>query len=226
MHKSNKFSLRYANGLFAGCGNTATAIRHIERPLVLTTPFPVRWTGSIINSGQIVPSSCGCPISSISLPGKAGCPWRLSSISSSGIDSQISDALVHHDDRGSQYASIRYSERLGKAGMAPSVGSRGDSDDNALAKTVNGLYKTGFIHRRAPWKTMEAVEPVTLEGCPDSITIACSNRSAISRQPKLRQTTSNPPSRQKPFNLNQPASTRTEAIRSPWQTKNRGNLTT
>lgn len=61
-----------------------------------------------------------------------------------------SDALVHHSDRGSQYVSIRYSERLAEAGIEPSVGSKGDSYDNALAETINGLYKAALIHRRAP----------------------------------------------------------------------------
>jgi len=72
-------------------------------------------------------------------------------------------SLIHHSDRGSQYVSIRYSERLAEAGIEPSVGSRGDSYDNALAETINGLYKAELIHRRAPWKTREAVELATLE---------------------------------------------------------------
>jgi transposase InsO family protein len=72
-------------------------------------------------------------------------------------------ALVHHSDRGSQYVSIRYSERLAEAGIEPSVGSIGDSFDNALAETINGLYKAELIHRRGPWKTREAVELATLE---------------------------------------------------------------
>jgi transposase InsO family protein len=72
-------------------------------------------------------------------------------------------ALIHHSDRGSQYVSIRYSERLAEAGIEPSVGSRGDSYDNALAETINGLYKTELIHRRTPWKTKAAVELATLE---------------------------------------------------------------
>jgi putative transposase len=71
--------------------------------------------------------------------------------------------LVHHSDRGSQYVSIRYSERLAEAGIEPSVGSRGDSYDNALAETINGLYKAELIHRRAPWKSKAAVELATLE---------------------------------------------------------------
>lgn len=73
------------------------------------------------------------------------------------------NSLIHHSDRGSQYVSIRYSERLAEAGVEPSVGSRGDSYDNALAETINGLYKTEMIHRRAPWKTKESVELATLE---------------------------------------------------------------
>ena len=76
---------------------------------------------------------------------------------------QRDDALIHHSDRGSQYVSIRYSERLAEAGIEPSVGSRGDSYDNALAETINGLYKTELIHRRAPWKTKESLELATLE---------------------------------------------------------------
>ncbi len=72
-------------------------------------------------------------------------------------------SLVHHSDRGSQYVSIRYSERLAEAGIEPSVGSKGDSYDNALAETINGLYKAELIHRRGPWKTREAVELATLE---------------------------------------------------------------
>ena len=75
---------------------------------------------------------------------------------------QRDDALIHHSDRGSQYVSIRYSERLAEAGIEPSVGSKGDSYDNALAETINGLYKTELIHRRAPWKTKESLELATL----------------------------------------------------------------
>ena len=71
--------------------------------------------------------------------------------------------LVHHSDRGSQYVSIRYTERLAEAGIEPSVGSVGDSYDNALAETINGLYKAEVIHRRGPWRSFEAVEYATLE---------------------------------------------------------------
>jgi putative transposase len=71
--------------------------------------------------------------------------------------------LVHHSDRGSQYVSIRYTERLAEAGIEPSVGSIGDSYDNALAETINGLFKTEVIRRRGPWRSLEAVEFATLE---------------------------------------------------------------
>ena len=66
--------------------------------------------------------------------------------------------LIHHSDRGSQYVSIKYTERLAEAGIEPSVGSVGDSYDNALAETINGLYKAEVIHRRGPWRSFEAVE--------------------------------------------------------------------
>lgn len=73
------------------------------------------------------------------------------------------NSLIHHSDRGSQYVSIRYTERLAEAGIEPSVGSKGDSYDNALAETINGLYKAALIHRRGPWKTVESLEVATLE---------------------------------------------------------------
>lgn len=71
--------------------------------------------------------------------------------------------LVHHSDRGSQYLSIKYTERLADAGIEPSVGSVGDSYDNALAETINGLFKAEVNHRRGPWRSFEAVEYATLE---------------------------------------------------------------
>ncbi len=73
------------------------------------------------------------------------------------------DGLIHHSDRGVQYVSIKYTERLAEAGIAPSVGSVGDSYDNALAETVIGLFKTEVITRRRPWRNLEAVEFATLE---------------------------------------------------------------
>ena len=74
-----------------------------------------------------------------------------------------SDQLIHHSDRGSQYLSIRYTERRAEAGIEPSVGSVGDSYDNALAESVIGRYKTEVIRRRGPWRHLEAVEFATLE---------------------------------------------------------------
>jgi transposase InsO family protein len=73
------------------------------------------------------------------------------------------DGLIHHSDRGTQYLSIRYGERLAESGIEPSVGSTGDSYDNALAESINGLYKAELIHRRGPWRNVEAVEFATLE---------------------------------------------------------------
>ena len=73
------------------------------------------------------------------------------------------NGVVHHSDRGSQYLSIRYSERLAEVGAQPSVGSVGDSYDNALAETIIGLFKTEIIHQRGPWRHLEAVEYATLE---------------------------------------------------------------
>jgi transposase InsO family protein len=73
------------------------------------------------------------------------------------------DHLIHHSDRGVQYVSIRYAERLKEAGIEPSVGSVGDSYDNALAETINGLYKAEVIHRKGPWRSAEAVELATLD---------------------------------------------------------------
>lgn len=101
--------------------------------------------------------------------------WRVSSSAHAGfvldaLEQAVHDrrpvkamGLVHHSDRGSQYLSIRYSERLQEAGIEPSVGSVGDSYDNALAETINGLYKAEVIHRRGPWRSMEAVEYETLK---------------------------------------------------------------
>lgn len=73
------------------------------------------------------------------------------------------DRLVHHSDRGVQYLSIRYTERLAEAGIEPSVGSQGDAYDNALAESVIGLFKTEVIHRRGPWRGLEDVEFATLQ---------------------------------------------------------------
>jgi transposase InsO family protein len=100
--------------------------------------------------------------------------WRASRTASAGfvLDAleqalharrPVEGGLVHHSDRGVQYISIKYSERLAKAGIEPSVGSVGDSYDNALAETVIGLFKTEVIHRRGPWRSFDPVEYATLE---------------------------------------------------------------
>ncbi|MBN8633668.1 MAG: IS3 family transposase [Rhodobacterales bacterium] len=101
--------------------------------------------------------------------------WRVSTSAHAGfvldaLEQAVHDRrpgkgmeLVHHSDRGSQYLSIKYSERLAEAGIEPSVGSVGDSYDNALAETINGLFKAEVIHRRGPWRSFEAVEYATLE---------------------------------------------------------------
>ena len=70
--------------------------------------------------------------------------------------------LIHHSDRGVQYLSIRYTDRLAEVGIAPSVGSVGDSYDNALAETINGLFKTEVIRQQGPWRNIEDVEFATL----------------------------------------------------------------
>lgn len=99
--------------------------------------------------------------------------WRVSRTATAGFvldaleqavhQRQPGSGLTHHSDRGSQYLSIRYTERLAEAGIEPSVGSVGDSYDNALAETINGLFKAEVIHRRGPWRSFEAVEYATLE---------------------------------------------------------------
>ena len=101
--------------------------------------------------------------------------WRVSRTATAGfvldaLDQALHDRrparrdrLIHHSDRGVQYVSIKYTERLAEAGLEPSVGSIGDSYDNALAETVIGLYKTEVIHRRGPWRSLEKVELATLE---------------------------------------------------------------
>ncbi len=76
---------------------------------------------------------------------------------------QVGEGLIHHSDRGSQYLGIRYSERLKEAGVEASVGTTGDSYDNAMAETIIGLFKTEVIHARGPWRSLDAVEYATLE---------------------------------------------------------------
>jgi transposase InsO family protein len=99
--------------------------------------------------------------------------WRVSRTATAGfvLDAleqalharrPVEGGLIHHSDRGVQYVSITYTERLAEAGIAPSVGSVGDSYDNALAETVIGLFKTEVIRRLGPWRSLEAVEFATL----------------------------------------------------------------
>ena len=105
--------------------------------------------------------------------------------------------LIHHSDRGVQYVSIHYTERLAQAGIEPSVGSVGDSYDNALAETVHGLFKTELIRRRGPWRSLEAVEFATLEWVDwfnnrrllEPIGNVPSSRSAMCRLPRPRNAT-------------------------------------
>ena len=127
--------------------------------------------------------------------------------------------LVHHSDRGSQYVSIKYTERLAEAGIEPSVGSVGDSYDNALAETINGLYKAEVIHRRGPWRSFEAVEFATLEWVDWSIIGGCWNPSATSHPQKPNNATmpcwtTSP----WPRNLNQMASGDPGAVQSMLKT--------
>ena len=99
--------------------------------------------------------------------------WRVSSSMSAELPldaleqalwaREVSERLIHHSDRGSQYLSIRYSDRLSEAGVEPSVGSVGDAYDNALAESVIGLFKTEVIRRRGPWRNLESVGYATLE---------------------------------------------------------------
>jgi transposase InsO family protein len=101
--------------------------------------------------------------------------WRVSRTAQAGfvldaLEQALHDrrpvpgsGLVHHSDRGGQYLAIRYTERLVEAGIELSVGSVGDSYDNALAETINGLFKAEVIRRRGPWRSLEAVEFATLE---------------------------------------------------------------
>jgi putative transposase len=101
--------------------------------------------------------------------------WRVSSSLATdfvldALDQAIHDRctattgdLVHHSDRGTQYVSMRYTDRLADAGIEPSVGSRGDSYDNAMAESVIGLFKTEVIRRCGPWRSLEAVEFATLD---------------------------------------------------------------
>ena len=109
-------------------------------------------------------------------------------------DDTVGD-LIHHSDRGSQYLALRYTERLADAGIEPSVGSRGDSYDNALAESVIGLFKAEVIRRKGPWRTLDSVEFATLTWVDWLIIDGCLVRSATCRRPSTRRATmSRPPS--------------------------------
>jgi putative transposase len=98
----------------------------------------------------------------------------------------VLDGLVHHSDRGGQYLSIRYTQRLAEAGAATSVGSRGDSYDNALAETIIGLYKTELIRRRGPGRASTTSSTPRWSGSTSSTTAACWSPSATSHQRSVR----------------------------------------
>src|SRR5205814_4236854 len=102
---------------------------------------------------------------------------------------QTADGLVHHSDRGTQYLSMRYTDRLAEAGIAPSVGSRGDSYDNALAESVIGLFKTKVIRRQGPWRHLEAVDLRRSIGSTDSTCAGCSNPLATCRRRSTKHAT-------------------------------------
>ena len=158
-------------------------------PRSATRPRPARSIRSIGSSGRRGRTSCGSRTSPTSRRGpgfvyvafvidvfaRRIVGWRVSRSAHAGfvldaLEQAIHDrrpvsggGLVHHSDRGVPIRLDSYTERLAEAGIEPSVGSVGDSYDNALAETINGLFKTEVIHRRGPWRTFEAVEFATLE---------------------------------------------------------------
>jgi putative transposase len=130
----------------------------------------VRWTTSIASFTRRARMRCGSRILPKSRPGPVLSMSPSSSTSMRGASSaggphgpRMRALFSMRSSRLSKYLSIKYTERLSEAGIEPSVGSVGDSYDNALAETINGLYKAEVIHRRGPWRTMEAVEFATLE---------------------------------------------------------------
>jgi transposase InsO family protein len=100
------------------------------------------------------------------------------------------EGLVHHSDRGSQYLAICYTERLAQAGAVTSVGSRGDSYDNALAETIIGLYKTELIRRRGPGRASTTSNTPPWSGSTGSTIVDCWSPSGMSRRPSSRPSTS------------------------------------
>jgi transposase InsO family protein len=102
-------------------------------------------------------------------------------------------SLIHHSDRGAQYVSMRYTDRLVDAGIEPSVGSRGDSYDNALAESIIGLFKTELIQRHGPWRHVEAVELPRSTGWIGLIIGGSWDRSALCRRRSMKRTTMSRP---------------------------------
>ena len=121
------------------------------------------------------------------------------------------DGLIHHCDRGVQYVAIRYTERLEAAGVTTSVGSRGDSYDNALAESFKGLYKAELIHRRA-WTGLNDVEDETLSMSIGSTTDVCTERSAWAHRQSSRPPTTISHSRSRWLGLNKPSLYKTRAV--------------
>lgn len=142
-----------------------------------------------VNRQFTLPPRIGCGFPMPEGSATAGQPHRarrlrLRCLGASSLRRSRVSGLVDHSDRGSQYVSIKYTERLADAGIEPSVGSVGGSLDNALAETVNGLYKAELIHRRRPWRSFEAVELLLSNGSISPTIAGGWDRSVTSRRPK------------------------------------------
>lgn len=122
--------------------------------------------------------------------------------------------VIHHSDRGSQYLSIRYTGRLNEAGFQASVGSVGDSYDNALAETINGLFKAEVIHRGGPWKGLDDVERATLTWLTGLIIAGFPNQLVICLQRNTKTCIINKPSQHKWHDSNKTASEKPGAVQS------------
>ena len=169
-------------------GSRASGGERSSAPRSATTALLVPSISSIATSRHLLPTSCGSQTSPTCAPGRAFVyvsfvidvfsrmivGWSLAThlrtdLPLDALEMAIwrrhrdLDGLVHHSDAGSQFTSISYTERLADAGIEPSVGSRGDSYDNALAESEIGLFKTELVRRRGPWRTAEQVELATLE---------------------------------------------------------------
>ena len=156
--------------------NRCDTVKTVHRPSVAhffaLKRFSARWKRERLQLERIV-RQCACLRASTTLYLSNSVLTRVLALLTVALDAleqalherrlDPEDPLVHHSDRGVQYVSIRYTERLAEAGIEPSVGSRGDSYDNALAESIIGLYKTEVIRRRGPWRGLEDVEFATLE---------------------------------------------------------------